>query len=79
MPPIGSGVHVGTHSSKGLYSGDGDVSAQPVLTISAPTYTVSRTNSPFGRLLINTRLIRSSAPRPSAPSIYKILQICCSI
>ena len=62
-PPIGSGVHIGTHSTKGLYGGDGNASAQPLLTISAPTYSVSRTNSPFGRLLYDTRMIRSSTTR----------------
>lgn len=59
MPPIGSGVHIGTHSSIGLYCGDGNATAQPLLTISAPTYSVSRTNSPYGRLLYNTRAVRS--------------------
>ena len=61
MPPIGSGCHIGTHSTKGLYGGDGNVNAQPMVTISAPNYQLSRTNSPFGRLLFNTRMIRSSA------------------
>jgi hypothetical protein len=42
-----------------LYCGDGNATAQPLLTISAPTYSVSRTNSPYGRLLYNTRAVRS--------------------
>ena len=73
MPPIGNGVHIGTHSSLGLYCGDGNISAQPRLTISAPTYSVSRTNSPYGRLLINTRKIRSSASRPCALIVLPVM------
>ena len=65
MPPIGSGVHIGTHSSLGLYGGDGNRTANPLLTISTPTYSVSRTNSPYGKLLFNTRQVRSSASVPT--------------
>jgi hypothetical protein len=57
-PPIGTGWHIGTHSSKSFYCGD---AATTQLSITAPYMTVNRTASPFGMLLLHTRQIRSIA------------------
>jgi hypothetical protein len=57
-PPIGNGAHVGTHSSYAYYGGDrGDGTSK--FSISTPTVTVTRTATPYGRLLMATRTIRS--------------------
>ena len=57
-PPIGTGWHVGTHSSSAFYNGD---STEETLKITLPTLTINRTATPFGMLLYHTRKIRSSA------------------
>lgn len=57
-PPIGTGCHVGTHSSQSFYAGE---ASTEVLSITSPFSTVNRTASAFGRLLVATREIRSIA------------------
>lgn len=57
-PPIGTGCQVGTHSSQAFYAGE---STTPQLSITTPFVTVNRTATPFGRLLMATRQIRSIA------------------
>ena len=57
-PPIGTGWHVGTHSSSAFYNGD---SAEHTIKITLPTLTINRTATPFGMLLYHTRKIRSMA------------------
>ena len=57
-PPIGTGCHVGTHSSRSFYNGDSEITQ---LSITLPYTTINRTASPFGRLLLSTRAIRSMA------------------
>ena len=55
-PPIGSGVHMGTHSGRSFYAGE---STTQTLSITRPFFTVNRTATAFGRLLLMIREVRN--------------------